>query len=76
MTLRETFDTGVQAMRPMYYDWPQHDAAYTASSEAGCTGGSGCQYMLGPEILVSPVLSPAGVGTLASVRTWLPPGAS
>lgn len=61
----------------MYYHWPNQRAAYDASGEAGCTGGSGgaCQYMLGWELLVAPVLSAARNDSwLAAVRIWLPPG--
>ena len=68
----------LQTMRPMYYHWPHQPAAYDASGEAGCAGGlhgGACQYMLGGDLLVAPVLSAArNDSSLAGVRTWLPPG--
>lgn len=45
---RKAYDTGLSINRPMYYDYPTNDEAYRYKG----------QYMLGDEILVSPILSP------------------
>ena len=62
---RRTFDTGVAFFRPLYYDWPQEDAAYTSKGE----------YLFGDQMLAAPVTSPADKVTgLASEKVWLPEG--
>ncbi len=62
---RHAYDTGVSMLRPLYYRWPKLDAAYTHEGE----------YMLGPDLLVSPVTTPVDSATgLAKRTTWLPPG--
>jgi alpha-glucosidase len=62
---RQAHDTGVSMLRPLYYHWPEEDAAYT----------HGGQYMLGEDLLVAPVAAPADTATgLANVRLWIPPG--
>ncbi len=62
---RAAWDTGVSMLRPLYYRWPELDAAYTHEG----------QYMLGPDLMVSPVTTPADSATgLATRTTWLPPG--
>jgi alpha-glucosidase len=62
---RATYDTGVGMLRPLYYHWPEEDAAYTHPGE----------YMLGEDLLVSPIGEPADSATgLATRTTWLPPG--
>lgn len=71
---RDAFDTGVGLIIPMYYLWPESDAAYAMDG-----AGNGVQYMFGRSILFSPVVTPAaayafGPG-LAAKTTWLPPGA-
>lgn len=55
----EAHATGAGIVRPIYYEFPGHETSY-ASTE---------QYMLGSEILVSPVVRADG-----RVRTWLPGG--
>ena len=57
--LDEAHETGVGPLRPMWLEFGQHDDAY------GCLE----QYMLGPDLLVAPV-----VREDAQVRYWLPPG--
>ena len=58
---RRTYDTGVAFFRPLYYDWPEEDAAYTSKNE----------YIFGDQMIVSPVTAPAdkisGLTTRASV---------
>eukprot|EP01052_Picozoa_sp_SAG31_P013088 SAG31_NODE_780_length_12148_cov_7.369295_1_plen_290_part_00 len=57
------FRTGISLLRPMYYNWPAEDAAYTHPS----------QYMFGESILVSPVVSAGDNETgLAEKNVWLP----
>ena len=46
---RRTYDTGVAFFRPLYYDWPEADAAYTSKGE----------YMFGDQMLAAPVVAPA-----------------
>lgn len=67
---REYFDTGISIMRPMYYDFPNEQCAYLADQS-----GNFPQYMLGPSIMVSPIVS-AGYNndTLARQTIWIPPG--
>jgi len=72
---RAAFDTGVGLIRPMYYHYPELDAAYGMDAD-----GNNVQYMFGPSILFSPVVT-AGDTTqmamgpgLATKNTWLPPG--
>ena len=62
---RQAYDTGVCLCRPMYYDWPEEDAAYEAIN----------QYMFGDDILVAPVTKPVDPVTKeAEVEVWLPKG--
>ncbi len=62
---RQAYDTGVSISRPMYYDWPEQEAAYHA----------GQQYMLGDSIIVAPVVSPVDEQSqLAAQKIWLPKG--
>lgn len=77
---RAAFDGGVGLIRPMYYDWPEEDAAY-AMTAAGSAPGAIVQYMFGPSVLFSPVTTPAppmlgGAPGVASKTTWLPPSAA
>ncbi len=46
------FDTGVGLVRPMYYHYPELDAAYGMDGN-----GNNVQYMFGPSILFSPVVT-------------------
>ena len=62
---RQAYDTGVCLCRPMYYDWPEEDAAYEAIN----------QYMFGDDILVAPVMKPVDPATKeAEVEVWFPEG--
>jgi alpha-glucosidase len=62
---RRTYDTGVAFLRPLYYDWPEEDAAYTSKNE----------YLFGDQMLVSPVTAAADKVTgLATEQVWLPNG--
>lgn len=62
---RATYDTGVSMCRPMYYDYPEAEEAYTWTQ----------QYMFGDDILAAAIDSPADSVTGLSERTWwLPEG--
>jgi alpha-glucosidase len=62
---RRTYDTGVAFFRPLYYDWPEENAAYTSKDE----------YLFGEQMLAAPVVAPADKATgLATEKVWLPEG--
>lgn len=62
---RRTYDTGVAFLRPLYYDWPNADQAYSSKNE----------YRFGKEMIVAPVTSPMDPASqLASESIWLPKG--
>ena len=62
---RATYDTGVSMCRPMYYDYPEDDRAYTYDR----------QHMFGDDILVAVIDSPADPVTGLSNRSiWFPEG--
>ena len=62
---RHTYDTGVAFLHPLYYDWPEADAAYYRKDE----------YVFGSEMLVAPVTKPVDENTqLASQEVWIPEG--
>jgi len=75
---RAAFDTGVGLLAPMYYEAPEADRAYDMDGSAG----RDVQFLFGPDIVVAPVVAPAGGGgpganarlLLAEKTTWLPPG--
>ena len=62
---RELYDTGVSLCRPMYYDYPDANEAYTYEN----------QYMFGDYILASPIVEPADANTqISSKEIWFPEG--
>ena len=62
---REAYDTGVSICRPLYYEWPEENLAYSVED----------QYLFGPDILVAPVFSESDcAGNTAQRTTWLPDG--
>jgi len=62
---RRTYDTGVAFLRPLYYDWPAEDAAYTHKGE----------YIFGDQMIAAPVTAPADKATgLATEKVWIPAG--
>jgi hypothetical protein len=62
---RHAYDSGVSICRPMYYDHPYEDDAYTARD----------QYMFGDAMLVAPVTTPCrDSGWLAETEIWFPEG--
>jgi len=60
---RKAYDTGISLCRPMYYDYPESEEAYTFKTE----------YMFGDDLLIVPVTSPA-IDNLSTVKVWLPKG--
>jgi len=62
---RRTYDTGVAFLHPLYYDWPEEDAAYTSKGE----------YVFGEQMVVAPVTKPRESNTLLSrENVWIPKG--
>lgn len=62
---RRTYDTGIAFLRPLYYDWPEANEAYTAKNE----------YLFGDKMIVAPVTTPVDKQThLATEKIWLPEG--
>ncbi len=62
---RRTYDTGVAFFRPLYYDWPEDDDAYTSKNE----------YLFGDQLIASPVTEPGDkISGLATEKIWLPQG--
>ncbi len=62
---RRTYDTGVAFLHPLYYDWPEADAAYSHKNE----------YVFGSDMIVAPVVAPGDrITGLANKTVWLPPG--
>jgi alpha-glucosidase len=62
---RRTYDTGVAFFRPLYYDWPENDAAYTSKGE----------YVFGDEMIAAPVTAAAEKPSgLTKQSVWLPKG--
>lgn len=60
---REAYDTGISICRPLYYEYPGDEEAYTFENE----------YLFGNDILVAPVTTPA-VGGISTVEIWFPKG--
>lgn len=57
---------GAPIMTPVYYDWPDAPEAYGSQRD---------EYVLGGELLVCPITSPAGADTkLGRAEAWLPEG--
>ncbi len=62
---RVAHDTGVSLCRPIYYEYPEHEAAYVARY----------QYFFGDQMIAAPIVHPADPETgMASVDVWVPPG--
>ncbi|RYY37288.1 MAG: DUF5110 domain-containing protein [Sphingobacteriaceae bacterium] len=60
---RKTYDTGISLCRPLYYDYPEVDAAYNHPSE----------YLFGDDMLIAPIVAPMDNGQ-SKVDVWLPEG--
>jgi alpha-glucosidase len=62
---RETYDSGVPFLRPLYFDWPESPEAYLNRDE----------YLFGDSLLVAPIVGPRSPATgLATRSIWLPAG--
>eukprot|EP00698_Gefionella_okellyi_P018500 TRINITY_DN5552_c0_g1_i1.p1 TRINITY_DN5552_c0_g1~~TRINITY_DN5552_c0_g1_i1.p1 ORF type:complete len:938 (-),score=168.17 TRINITY_DN5552_c0_g1_i1:17-2830(-) len=62
---RIAHESGIGLLRPMYYEWPEDDEAYTFDH----------QYYFGDDIIVSPVVAAVDTNSqLASKSIWLPQG--
>jgi alpha-glucosidase len=62
---RESYDTGVAMLRPMYYEYPEAPEAYDSRD----------QYVFGDDMIVAPVTAQADGDTeLATQSVWLPQG--
>jgi len=61
---RNTYDTGVATVHPLYYDYPSRDEAYRFSTE----------FAFGDDIIVAPVTQPLNAYGLAPNNIWVPPG--
>ena len=62
---RQTHDRGLALCRPMYYAYPEHDAAYLTHG----------QYRLGDDLLAAPITDPADPHTGLAVKdVWIPSG--
>lgn len=62
---RESYDTGISICRPLYYDYPEAENAYTWDQE----------FLFGPDILATVIDCPADKVTgLAPRRMWFPEG--
>ena len=60
---RKAYDEGISLCRPMYYDYPDNNEAYTNKNE----------YMFGDCLLVSPITKPMTDGSVTQ-NVWLPAG--
>ena len=61
---RQAYDTGISICRPLYYEWPEENKAYSIEDE----------YLFGDDILVSPISTPASSDGTSERKTWLPEG--
>ncbi len=62
---RECYDTGISLCRPMYYEYPEAEEAYSFKQE----------FMFGRDILATTVCEPIDSSTaLAGRQMWLPAG--
>ena len=62
---RQAYDTGVSICRPLYYEWPEENKAYSVQD----------QYLFGNDMLIAPVFSESSFeGNTAQRTTWLPKG--
>ncbi|EDQ92185.1 uncharacterized protein MONBRDRAFT_5942 [Monosiga brevicollis MX1] len=67
--VRQAYDSGVSIIRPMYYDFPEEELAYASDQY-----GNFSQYMFGDDMLVAPVVAPAGDDQMTEKTIFLPKG--
>lgn len=61
---RKAYETGVSVCRPLYYEWPESEEAYSRKSE----------YLFGDNIFVTPITAAKGDNRLSHLKFWLPEG--
>lgn len=62
---RRAYDSGISLCRPMYYDYPNEQEAYTFND----------QYQFGDDFLVAPISAAVDSGSLLAEKSiWLPDG--
>ena len=62
---RNAYDNGISICRPMYYDYPEEDKAYSFKH----------QYFFGNDLIVAPIATKADALTgLSTKEIWLPEG--
>ncbi|MBN2487109.1 MAG: DUF5110 domain-containing protein [Bacteroidales bacterium] len=61
---RYAYETGISLCRPMYYDYPENENAYTFEGE----------YMFGNDILVAPICKSGNGNPSIEQTIWLPEG--
>ncbi len=61
---RQAYETGVSLCRPLYYEYPEDERAYSWDQE----------YFFGDNILAATVCEPVGEDGTASRSVWLPAG--
>jgi alpha-glucosidase len=62
---RQCYDSALPLCRPLYYQWPEIEEAYS----------NGGEYLYGSDLLVHPVVEPADpLSSCTLQKTWLPPG--
>lgn len=62
---RETYDTGISLLHPLYYEFPEAEEAYTHRDE----------YFFGSDMIVAPIVTPLdAVSQLSACSIWLPEG--
>ncbi|MBQ8989084.1 MAG: DUF5110 domain-containing protein [Prevotella sp.] len=60
---REAYETGVSLCRPLYYDYPEAEQAYSQRNE----------YLFGGNLLIAPITKPMQEER-STVQVWLPEG--
>lgn len=61
---RKAYDTGISLCRPLYYEYPEVEEAYTYDGE----------YFFGDDILVAPITEKAGSNGMTDKAIWFPEG--
>ena len=61
---RKTYDTGISICRPLYYEYPEVEEAYTYDNE----------YFFGDDILVAPITEKSDANGITIKDVWLPEG--
>ena len=61
---RKTYETGISLCRPLYYEYPEVEEAYTYDGE----------YFFGDDILVAPITEKAGSNGKTNKEIWFPEG--